>query len=155
MALRLAVHEVGQLLQNGMSAADFEQARAYLMKNVFVMTARQDEQLGYALDSQWYGTGEFTETMRKALASLTVERVNAATRRHWSASDLSVVIVAKDADGLKQRIESNSFSPIRYDGERPAAVLEEDKRVGALQLPVGPRSVRVTPIAGVFAKQDW
>jgi zinc protease len=152
MALRLAVHELDQLLQNGLSETDFEQARGYLMRSVFVMTARQDQQLGYALDSQWYGTGEFTETMRKALASLTLARVNAAIRRHWSASDLSVVIVTKDAQALKQRLESNTFSPIRYDGERPAALLEEDQRIGALQLNIRPGSVRITPIAEVFAK---
>ena len=152
MALRLAVYELGQLLQNGLSQADFAQTRDYLMKNVFVMTARQDEQLGYALDSQWYGIGEFTDMMRKALASLTADKVNAAVRKHWSAKDLSVVVVTKDAAGLEQRLESNAPSPIRYDGEKPAALLEEDTRVGALQLPVAPGSVRVTPFTMVFAK---
>ncbi len=152
MALRLAVDELDQLLQNGLTRGDFEQARGYLMKNVFVMTARQDEQLGYALDSQWYGTGEFTETMRKALASLTADQVNAAVRRHWSARDLSVVIIAKDAAALKEKLEANAFSPITYDGEKPAALLEEDKRVGAIQLPIKPGSVRTTPVSDVFAR---
>ena len=36
------------------------------MKNVYVMTATQDQQLGYALDSWWYGIGEFTTYMRDA-----------------------------------------------------------------------------------------
>jgi zinc protease len=152
MALRLAVHELDRLLQNGLSQEDFEQTRAYLMKSVFVMTARQDQQLAYALDSEWYGIGEFTEAMRKALSSLTVAQVNAAIRRHWSSKDLSVVVVTRDAAGLKERLEANTFSPIRYDGERPEALIEEDKRVGALQLPVKPGSVRITPIADVFAK---
>jgi zinc protease len=152
MALRLAVHELDLLLRNGLNQGDFERARAYLMKNVFVMTARQDQQLGYALDSQWYGTGEFTQTTRKALASLTVAQVNAAIRRHWSATDLSVVAVSLKTQALKERLEANTFSPIRYDGEKPADLLEEDKRVGALRLPVGPGSVRITPIAEVFAK---
>jgi zinc protease len=96
--------------------------------------------------------GEFTETMRTALASLTVGQVNAAIRRHWSATDLSVVVVTKDAAGLKQKLESNSPSPIRYDGERPAALLEEDTRVGALPLPIKPGSVRITPVGDVFAR---
>jgi zinc protease len=152
MALRLAVHELGQLLDKGMSQADFEQARDYLMKNVFVMTARQDQQLGYALDSQWYGMGEFTAAMRKALGSLSAERVNAAIRQHWSARDLSVVIVTKDAAALKTRLVSNEFSPIRYDGDKPGWLLEEDKQVGALRLPLTDASVRITPVAEVFAK---
>ena len=72
------------------------------MNNVYVMTARQDQQLGYALDSQWYGIGEFTEHMRKALAGLTVDQVNAAISKHLDPRDLSVVIVTKDAAGLNR-----------------------------------------------------
>jgi zinc protease len=34
--------------------------RDYLMSNVYVMTAQQDQQIGYALDSGWHGIGEFT-----------------------------------------------------------------------------------------------
>jgi zinc protease len=63
-----------------------------------------------------------------------------------------VVVVTKDAPDLKQKLESNSLSPIRYDGERPAAPLEEDKRVGALPLPIKPGAVRITPVGDVFAR---
>jgi zinc protease len=152
MALRLAIHELDDLLTHGISQSDFEQARDYLMKNVFVMTARQDEQLGYALDSQWYGMGEFTDTIRKGLSTLTAERVNAAIRQHWSAKDLSVVIITKDAAGLKERLLSDAFSPVRYDGEKPASLLEEDARIGALKLGILPGQVKITPVAEVFAR---
>jgi zinc protease len=102
MALRIAINELQQLIDKGLSKADFESTRQYLMKNVFVMTARQDQQLGYALDSKWYGTGEFTRSMRDALQTLTVEQVNAAVKKHLTAKDLSVVIITKDAQGMKQ-----------------------------------------------------
>ena len=36
------------------------------MKNVFLMTATQNQQLGYALDSKWYGTGEYTDDDARA-----------------------------------------------------------------------------------------
>src|SRR6185369_2011186 len=71
MALRIAVHELRKLIDDGLTAEQFEATRNYLMKNVFLMTATQDEQLGYALDSQWYGQGEFTATMREKLSKLT------------------------------------------------------------------------------------
>jgi zinc protease len=45
----------------------FENTRNYLMKNVVLMTATQDQQLGYALDSQWYEIPEFTSYMRDKL----------------------------------------------------------------------------------------
>jgi zinc protease len=153
MALRIAVHELQQLIDNGLSKEDFESTRQYLMKNVYVMTARQDQQLGYALDSKWYGTGEFTQYMRDALQKLTVEQVNAAVKNHLTAKDLSVVFITKDAQGLKQALLSDAFSPMTYDAaDKPKALLDEDKVIGAMKLGIAADKVRITPIAQVFAK---
>jgi zinc protease len=152
MALRIAVFELQKLVKSGITREEFEATRDYLMKSVYVMTARQDEQLGYALDSRWYGIGEFTSYMRDALRKLTVEDVNRAVARHLSADRLSIVIVTKDAAALKQALVSDQFSPIKYDGEKPAALLDEDKVIGALKLNLSADRVRVTPIAEVFAR---
>ena len=152
MSLRIALYELDKLIQNGLTREQFEVTRDYLMNNVYVMTARQDQQLGYALDSDWYGIGEFTAAMRKSLQSLTVDQVNAAIKRHLTARDLSVVIVTKDAAGLRQALVADAFSPIRYDGEKPKALLDEDQVIGNLKLGLSPDRVRITPIAEVFAK---
>lgn len=152
MALRIAVHELDALVRNGLTPEQFESTRDYLMNNVYVMTARQDQQLGYALDSQWYGTGEFTATMRTALQALTVDKVNAAIKRHLTARDLSVVITTKDAAGLKQALVADAFSPIKYDGTKPAELLAEDKVIGGMKLNIAADKVQITPIAEVFAK---
>jgi zinc protease len=152
MSLRIAIHELDRLVDRGLTKEQFETTRDYLMNNVYVMTAQQDEQLGYALDSQWYGIGEFTAFMRTGLQSLTLEQVNAAIKQHLTARDLSVVYITRDAAGLKQALVSDAPSPIRYDGEKPAELLAEDKVVGALKLHIAANKVRVTPIAEVFAK---
>jgi zinc protease len=152
MALRIAIYELQKLIDNGLTPEDFEATRNYLMKNVFVMTARQDQQLGYALDSKWYGIPEFTAYMRDALQKLTVDQVNAAVKKHLTARDLSIVYITKDAQGLKQALVSDAFSPIKYDGEKPKALLDEDQVIGALKLNLAPDRVKITPIAEVFAK---
>jgi zinc protease len=152
MTLRIALHELGSMVRNGLTREDFEETREYLMKNVYVMTARQGQQLGYALDSKWYGIGEFTQFMREKLGALTLEQVNAAITRHLSDQNFSIVIIAKDAAGLKQALVSDADSAIKYDGERPQDVLAEDKAIGALKLRIPAQNVRITPIAEVFAK---
>jgi zinc protease len=150
MALRIAVHELDKLVRDGMSEADFQATRNYLMKNVFLLTATQDQQLGYALDSDWYGIGEFTSFMRERLSRLTRDDVNRAVRNHLSATDLAVVIVAKDAEGLRRALVADAFSPITYDGEKPAGLLAEDKVIGARKLGIRPETVRITPVDEVF-----
>jgi zinc protease len=152
MALRIAVAELDKLVANGLTQEEFEKTRDYLRKNVFVMTATQDEQLGYALDSKWYGIGEFTSTMREQLARLTRDDVNAAIRKALSPKNLSVVIVTKDARGLKEKLLSDAFSPIKYDGDKPAELLEEDKVIGARKLGVSPDHLKITPVEEVFAR---
>jgi zinc protease len=122
------------------------------MKNVYVMTARQDQQLGYALDSRWYGLPEFTAYMRDGLQKLTVDQVNAAVKRHLNAANLSVVMITDDAEGLKKALVSDAFSPIKYDGEKPNDLLAEDKTIGAMKLNIREANVKITPIEEVFAR---
>ncbi|MGH9315530.1 MAG: M16 family metallopeptidase [Thermoanaerobaculia bacterium] len=152
IALKIALYELGRLIEDGISREDFERTREYLAKNVFVMTARQDEQLGYALDSKWYGIPVFTSFLRERLKALTLEEVNAAIRRHLSANDLSVVIVTKDAKGLKDQLVSDTYTPIHYDAEKPKDLLDEDRRIGERKLGIRPEDVRITPIEEVFAR---
>jgi zinc protease len=152
MALRIAVAELEALVRNGLTQTQFDDTREYLMKNVYVMTARQDQQLGYALDSRWYGRGEFTETLRERLRRLNLRDVNSAIKRHLGAENLSIVIITKDAAGLREALVSNVFSPVTYDGDKPASLREEDQRIGALKLGIDSARVRVTPVAEVFAR---
>jgi zinc protease len=150
-ALRVALSELDRLIEQGLTAEQFTASRDFLQKYVFLMTASQNEQIGYALDSQWYGTPEYTAMMRAGLQRLTVADVNAAIKRHLSARNLAIVIVTKDAAGMKQRLVDDTFSAIHYDGDKPAELLAEDKRIGARKLSISPQAVTVTPLAQVFA----
>jgi zinc protease len=152
MSLRIALYELQKLVRTGLTKEEFEATRDYLMKNVYVMTARQDQQLGYALDSKWYGIPAFTEYMRAGLSTLTLDQVNAAIKRHLNAGNMSIVIIAKDAQGLKQTLVADAFSSIKYDGAKDKALLEEDRVIGGLKLAVPASHITVTPIADVFAK---
>jgi zinc protease len=151
MALRIAIAELDKLVTNGLSEDDFKRTRDYLMKNVYVMTATQNQQIGYALDSKWYGMGDFATTMRDRLSKLTREDVNRAIRQNLSAKDLQIVIITKDAAGLRDKLLSDALSPIKYDGDKPAELLEEDKVIGARKLGISPDAVTITPVEKVFA----
>jgi zinc protease len=83
---------------------------------------------------------------------MTVADVNAAIRKHLSATNLSVDFITKDAQGLKEKLVSDAFSPIKYDGNKPQSLLDEDKVIGAMKLNIRPDAVRITPAAEVFAQ---
>jgi zinc protease len=152
MALRIALHEVEQLVENGLTQQQFEASRDYLMKNVYVKTATASQRVGYALDSQWYGTGEYVAHMRAALGKLTRDDVNRAIREHIRPRDMRIVMITKDAEGLKQQLLADGVSTVRYEAEKPQALLDEDRVIGAMKLGVRPDAVRVISVEDVFRR---
>jgi zinc protease len=151
-AIKIALHEYERLVAEGLPSEDFERVREYLTKNVFVMTASQSAQLGYALDSHFYGIGEYTQYMRDALSKLTVEQVNDAMRHHFKPKDLHIVCVTADAKGLADKLAADGASTIQYDAQKPKELLDEDARIGARKLGLDASRVRVVPVTSVFER---
>ena len=73
-------------------------------------------------------------------------------KKHLSAQNLSVVFITKDAAGLKDKLVSDAFSPIKYDAAKPKAVLDEDQVIGARKLNIKAEAVKITPATQVFAE---
>jgi zinc protease len=151
MALRLALYELQQLIDNGLTQEQFESTRDYLMKNVYLVTATQDQRLGYALDSWWYGMPEYTAAMRAQYAKLTRDDVNRAVKKYLSAKDANVVVITKDAEGFRDLLLKDAPSAIQYDAPKPE-LAEEDRIIGAYKLNLKPENVTITPVDEVFAK---
>ncbi len=150
--LKIALHELRQLIEQGLTEAAFEETREYLSKNVFVVTKTQDQQLGYALDSAWYGIPEFASYVRDGLARLTVDEVNAVIRRHLSADNLFVTCIAGDAQALRDALLSAKPTTIQYESPKPEDVLDEDRAISAYDLRLSPERIRITPVEEVFAR---
>lgn len=150
-SLKLALHELRRFIADGLSPEEFEGTRDYLMKNVYLATKTQDQQLGYALDSHWYGIGDFVAEMRARLATLTRDEVNAVVRRHLSGENLRVVMVAKDGAALRDQLLLKEPATIAYESPKPDELVAEDRIAGGLDLGLAPGRVRITRVEDVFA----
>jgi len=151
MATRIALFETQKLIDNGLTKEQFETTRDYLMKNVYLMTSTQSQRLGYALDSWWYGMADYTKAMRDAYAKLTLDDVNNAIKKYWSAKNLHAVIVTKDAEGLRDALLKDEASSVKYDAPKPQ-LEEEDKVIGTYKLAIDPAKVRIVSAEDVFSK---
>lgn len=149
-ALRLALYELDRLIKRGLSPEDFERTRTFLSKYVNLLLKTQDAQLGYAIDSHYYGIPDYINYVRSALARLTVEDVNRAIRRHLRTEDLHIVIVARNCDQLRAKLLANEPSPMSYNAPKPKDILDEDKVVERWPIPLKPEGVRVLPVEKVF-----
>lgn len=149
-ALRLALFELDRMVKNGIPPADFEKTRSFLSKYVNILTKTKSAELGYAIDSLYYGVPNYNEYVKTALAKLTVEEVNAAIRRHIRSENLEIIGVAKDTDAISSALTGTDPTPMHYNTTKPQDVLEEDKIVERWPLHLRKEDVTVVPVSTVF-----
>ncbi|HVF57302.1 MAG TPA: pitrilysin family protein [Pyrinomonadaceae bacterium] len=148
--LRAALYEYDKLVRDGMDKESFEAIRAFLTKYSNVLTATQDAQLGYALDSRYYGIKDFNTYMREQLSSLTLEDVNRAVRQHLKSDRMQIVVITRDAEALRDAILKGEASPITYNSPKPDEIMKEDKVIESYRIDVKPAQIAVVPVERVF-----
>lgn len=149
-ALRLALWELDKLIREGIPPEEFEQARRYLTKYVNLLLKTKDAELGYAIDSLYYGTPDYLSYVRDGINKLTLDEVNAAIRRHLRTRDLYIVGVTARASELADRLASEAPSPMRYNAPKPPDLLKEDKEVERFRLGIDRANIRIVPVEQVF-----
>lgn len=149
-ALRAALYEYDKLVRDGMSQEAFEATREFLSKYANILTQTQTARLGYALDSRYYGTPDFNQQIRDQLSKLTLDDVNRAIRQYLRTDKMRVVVITKEAEGLRDAITGNKPSPISYVSPPAKEITEEDKVIEAYKINVKPEGVIVVPVDRIF-----
>ncbi len=141
-SLRMAVREVDLLIKNGMSKKDFEATRTFLRSYMKLYVASPSDQLGYLMDSKFYGRKDYIREMNVLLSKLTVDDVNKAIKKYWRTDNMYVSIVTdrSEAEALAASLKENTPSPMSYSNVvkagLPKSVLDEDDIVSTYRLNV-------------------
>jgi zinc protease len=150
-ALRMAVRELELFVTEGLSDADFERIRQFVIHYFALFAQTEQQRLGNALDDQFYElAAPSLSTLRAQFAKLTREQVNAAIKRHLAPSRLQVAIVAPGASELAKQLVRGDPSPISYNVDKPAEVLAEDKLIERHPLGLAVDQVNVLPLGSIF-----
>jgi zinc protease len=148
--LRAAIYGYDNLVRNGLSREAFEATRQFLTKYSNILTQTQSARLGYALDSRFYGIGDYNTFVRDSLAKLTVDDVNRAIRQHLTTDRMQMVIVTKDPKPFQDVVAKNAPSPIVYNSPKPKEIMDEDAVIQAYRINVKPEQLTVVPVERVF-----
>ncbi|QRO00025.1 insulinase family protein [Archangium violaceum] len=144
-ATRGALYFLDRLVKQGIPQDQFELRRGFLLGYSRLWEQTDQRRLGYAIDSLLYGTPDFLEQYRAALAKMTPESVQAAVRRQIRPEALNFAFVTQDADGLAKLLKEQPPSPISYASPKPPELLSEDKAIISLPLPIRADAVQVVP----------
>ncbi|MDQ3652763.1 MAG: insulinase family protein [Acidobacteriota bacterium] len=149
-ALRAALYEYDKLVRDGMSKETFEATREFLGKYSNILTQTQGAQLGYALDSRYYGITDYNSYLREQLTKLTLEDVNRAIREHLKSDRMRIVMITKDAPSLRNALLANEPSPITYNSPKPKEITDEDKVIQSYKIDLKPEAVTVVSVERIF-----
>ena len=146
-ALRMAIRELSKIINNGISNADFEATRTFLRSYIKLYIKSPSEQLGYLMDSKFYGRKDYIKEMDKLLADLKPEDVNKAIKKYLQIDNMFVTIVTdkSEAASLKESLLNNNDSPMSYSNALksglPKEVIAEDEEESKFRLNI--RSVDI------------
>jgi zinc protease len=149
-AIRLALFELDKLIHEGLTPEAFEHTRSFLVKNINLLVKTKQAELGYAIDSLYYGIPDYNSYVKQSLAKLKVKDVNEAIQRRLRTDDIRIVAVAQNCEELKKKLSGNPLSPMTYNSPKPEEVMEEDKIVERWRIDLKPESVQIVPVATMF-----
>ncbi|HEY0555320.1 MAG TPA: pitrilysin family protein, partial [Thermoanaerobaculia bacterium] len=114
-ALRAALYEIQRLRDEGMTEADFNLSRDFVLNYSKLWAQSLDERLGFTMDSKFYGMPYYIDEIQTRLKSLTVADVNAAIKKYLSTDNYDAVLVTANAQQLKETLQKDEPSPKTYN----------------------------------------
>ncbi|HEX8549656.1 MAG TPA: insulinase family protein [Cytophagaceae bacterium] len=139
-AMRLAIREIDMLIKNGLTQKDFEATRDFLRSYVKLYIQTPEKELGFLMDSKFYGRKNYISELDVLLGKLDLASVNSAVKKYLQVNNLCVTVVTDDSEAapLSQSLLSNATSPMSYSNTvkqgLPAEVLKEDEEVAKYKL---------------------
>ena len=139
-AIRMALREIDLLKENGMDPDEFEKTKQFLRSYIKLYIQTPEKELGFLMDSQFYGRQNYIAELDALLENTTLEQVNAAIRKYMQTENMDIVIVTDDSEAkpLAKSLSKNTVSPMSYSNQvkdgLDAEVLAEDKNVEAYPL---------------------
>lgn len=153
-ALRMALREMDKMIKNGLSQEDFEATRAFLKSYIRLYIKSPEQQLGYLMDSKFYGRENYIEELSGLLSELTLDDVNNAINKYFQIEDMKITIVTdvSEAEPLAKSLRENLPSPMSYSNivkaGLPEEVLKEDEATEDFKLNV--KNVTIINSADTF-----
>jgi zinc protease len=149
-ALRAGLYEVQRLRDEGVTEADFNLTRDFVLNYSKLWAQSLQDRLGVQMDSRYYGMPYYIDEIQARLKKLTVNDVNAAIRKYLSTDNYEAILVTSNAQQLKDTLQKDEPSPKTYNSQVDAKITEADKII--VPLKVTPTRIDIVPVAEVFQK---
>lgn len=128
-AIRMALREMDNLIANGMNKEDFELTKTFLRSYIKLYITTPNKQLGFLMDSRFYGRKDYIVELDKLLEKVTLEDVNASIKKNFQVKNMYITIVTdkSESENLAKSLRENLESPMSYSNSLKAVLTPEIK----------------------------
>lgn len=152
-ALRAALRELKNVVDNGMSVEDFEKTKTFLYKYALHYAPTTQMRLGYQIDSKFYGiedNNNYIEYFRQKIQDLTLEDVNKAIKKHIQYDNIQFSIITQNSQQFINDLTSDVESKISYDTPKPNEVILEDNAIATFPVKVKKENCKIDSVGNLF-----
>jgi zinc protease len=153
-AIRNALFELKNLVENGISKENFEATRKFVINYSKLWSSTMSRRLGYLMDSEFYGSDYYIDRIERELSALTVDDVNAAIKKYLHPSDIKIAVVVDEGKGqdFYAALLNNTPSPIKYASPVSQNILDQDKQIEVFPLSVNKAKSKVVSAKDLFER---
>lgn len=155
-AMRMALNEIERVKNEGLTEDEFQLTRQFLKSYMKLFVQTPEKQLGFLMDSKFYGMDDYISEMDRKLAGLTLEDVNRAAAKYLQVENMYVTLITDQAESepLKMSLMKNLESPMSYSNvlkeSLPQEVFDLDAVIQSYEMNV--KGVRIDDPADLFKK---
>jgi zinc protease len=151
-ATRAALLELEKLVDDGLVEENLATTQQFLRNFTVNWGNTISRRLAYAMDDRFYGIGGdgYLASIRPALAGLDLAGVNRAVSGNLQYEDMYIVMITRDAEGMKEKLLSGVATPITYSSEKSAEHMVEDAEIAGFPIPVQAENITIIGINDVF-----
>lgn len=146
------LREYDLLATKGLAIKEFQLGQSHLNGYIPLLGTEISRQLGYAIDSQFYGiTGDFLAQLQKSNEKLTHAKVNEIVSKNLKFGKPSIVVVTKDAQKFLKDLKSGNCQ-IHYPPgvTKPKNILAEDAVISKYPVTLEAAQIKVIPSIDFF-----
>lgn len=157
-ALRMALFEIERVKNEGLTQEEFDLTRQFLRSYSKLYAQTPNKQLGFRMDSRFYGLDDYLIHLDQKLSELTLEDVNNAAKKYLQTQNMYITMItdAGEAEALKKALLENKPSPMTYSKLVQESLSQEvfdlDKKVENYNINV--KNVIITPPKDIFIKSE-
>src|SRR5204863_2515642 len=130
-------------------------ARRFLGKHAGMLSKTKAAELGYAIDSLFYGIPQYDQYIQSALAKLTREQANKSIRLHLHADRIQMVVVSGNAQQLKDQLLADAAPPMPNNAPKPEELVAEDEIVRKWKLGLRAEDITIVPAEQAFEEPPF